>query len=194
MASEKKRRRVLIASGSDKIYDYFTELLPPAEFFPLSRAHSAGEAKRSLLSSPPDILIVDTPLPDEFGVQLAQSAADMSMGIMLLVKAELAEKISTKTGDDGILTLQKPNSRQTIYSSAKLLAALSVRLQKMETKNKSLQDKMEDIRAVNRAKWLLIEKLNMTETDAHYFIEKRAMDERVSRREIAENIIRSYDN
>ena len=194
MAAEKKRRRVLIASGSDKIYDYFTELLPPAEFFPLSRAHSAGEAKRALLSSPPDILIVDTPLPDEFGIQLAQSAADMSMGIMLLVKAELAEKISSKTEDDGILTLQKPNSRQTIYSSAKLLSALSVRLQKMETKNRTLQDKMEDIRAVNRAKWLLIEKLSMTEADAHYFIEKRAMDERVSRREIAESIIRSYDN
>ena len=194
MAAEKKRRRVLIASGSDKIYDYFTELLPPAEFFPLSRAHSAGEAKRALLPSPPDILIVDTPLPDEFGIQLAQSAADMSMGIMLLVKAELAEKISSKTEDDGILTLQKPNSRQTIYSSAKLLSALSVRLQKMETKNRTLQDKMEDIRAVNRAKWLLIEKLSMTEADAHYFIEKRAMDERVSRREIAESIIRSYDN
>lgn len=194
MAAEKKRRRVLIASGSDKIYDYFTELLPPAEFFPLSRAHSAGEAKRALLSSPPDILIVDTPLPDEFGIQLAQSASDMSMGIMLLVKAELAEKISSKTEDDGILTLQKPNSRQTIYSSAKLLSALSVRLQKMETKNRTLQDKMEDIRAVNRAKWLLIEKLSMTEADAHYFIEKRAMDERVSRREIAESIIRSYDN
>ena len=64
----------------------------------------------------------------------------------------------------------------------------------MEKKNRTLQEKMADIRAVNRAKWLLIEKLGMSESEAHYYIEKRAMDERVPRRELAENIIRSYDN
>ena len=50
-----------------------------------------------------------------------------------------------------------------------------------------------DIRTVNRAKWLLIERMKMTEQEAHYFIEKQAMDLRVSRREMAENIIRAYD-
>ena len=52
---------------------------------------------------------------------------------------------------------------------------------------------MEDIRVVNRAKWLLIEHLSMTEQDAHYYIEKQAMDTRLSRREVAEHIIRTYD-
>ena len=63
----------------------------------------------------------------------------------------------------------------------------------MEKKNQALQEKMQDIRTVNRAKWLLIERHRMTEEDAHYFIEKQAMDMRLSRREVAENIIRSYD-
>ena len=118
----------------------------------------------------------------------------MNMGILLLVKAELAERTAAKVEDDGILTLQKPNSRQNLYSAIKLLSALSARLRKMEKKNRTLQEKMADIRAVNRAKWLLIEKLGMSESEAHYYIEKRAMDERVPRRELAENIIRSYDN
>lgn len=194
MSSEKRRRRVLIVSGGDKSFEYFSGLLPPSEFGPISRAKSAGEARRALLSAQPDIMIVDAPLPDELGVELALSAADMSMGIMLLVRAELMEKIASKVEEDGILTVQKPNSRQMFYSSVKLLSALSARLQRMEKKNRSMQDKMEDIRAVNRAKWLLIEKLGMTESDAHYLIEKRAMDERLSRREIAAGIIRTYDN
>lgn len=63
----------------------------------------------------------------------------------------------------------------------------------MDRRNRALQEKMTDIRTINRAKWLLIEQLRMTESEAHYYIERQAMDTRLSRREVAENIIRSYD-
>ena len=51
---------------------------------------------------------------------------------------------------------------------------------------------MNEIRIVNRAKWLLIGELKMTEPDAHRYIEKQAMDRCVSRCQIAEEIIRTY--
>ena len=51
---------------------------------------------------------------------------------------------------------------------------------------------MQEIRIVNRAKWLLITELKMTETDAHRYIEKQAMDRCVSKKEIAEEIIKTY--
>ena len=70
---------------------------------------------------------------------------------------------------------------------------MSVKLGQLEKKNRTLQEKMADIRTVNRAKWLLIENLGMTEKDAHYYIEKQAMDTRMSRREVAVGIIRTYD-
>ncbi len=146
-----------------------------------------------LLECSMDILLVDTPLPDEFGDGLALDQAESSMGVLLLVKPDVYDQTAYRVEDSGVLTLTKPNSRQNFYSSVRLLSALSARLQKMETKNRSLQRKMEDIRAVNRAKWLLIDKLNMNESEAHYFIEKRAMDARIPRREVAESIIRTYD-
>ncbi len=193
MNYQKTHRRVLIVSGGDKFFDYFSGILPQSDFHPVVRASSAGEARRSMIQTPADIVIIDTPLPDELGVDFAMSIADMSVGILLVVKSELYDKVAYKVEDRGVLTVAKPNSKQVYYSSVKLLAALSTRLQKMETKNKTLQEKMADIRAVNRAKWLLIEKMKMNESDAHYFIEKRAMDARISRREVAENIIRTYD-
>ena len=52
---------------------------------------------------------------------------------------------------------------------------------------------MMEIKIVNRAKWTLINSLNMSEEDAHRYIEKQAMDRCVSKRAIAEEIIRSYD-
>ena len=51
---------------------------------------------------------------------------------------------------------------------------------------------MNEIRIVNRAKWLLISELKMTEPDAHRYIEKQAMDACVSRKQIAEEIIKTY--
>lgn len=63
----------------------------------------------------------------------------------------------------------------------------------MERENKDLAAKIDGIRLVNRAKWALIEHLGMTEDQAHRYIEKQAMDARVSKKEVAEGIIRTYE-
>ena len=55
-----------------------------------------------------------------------------------------------------------------------------------------MEDKMKEIRLVNRAKWILIDVMNMTEADAHRYIEKHAMDECITKREVSENIIKTY--
>ena len=194
MTPLKERRRVLIVSGGDKLFEYFSSLLPSADFYPIIKTGSSGEAKRILLKTGADIVIIDTPLPDGFGVDFALDIAEQSVGVMLVVKAELYDRICYKVEDAGILTVCKPNTRQVLYSSVRLLAALSARLQKSERKNKSLQEKMADIRLINRAKWLLIEHFGLSEAEAHRLIEKRAMDERISRRQVAEGIIGSYEN
>ena len=62
----------------------------------------------------------------------------------------------------------------------------------MEKKSVSLQDKMDEIKLVNRAKWILITHLDMTENVAHRYIEKQAMDRCVTRRSVAEDILRTY--
>ncbi|MBQ3485974.1 MAG: ANTAR domain-containing protein, partial [Clostridia bacterium] len=54
------------------------------------------------------------------------------------------------------------------------------------------EEKMEEIRIVNRAKWLLISELKFDEPGAHRYIEKQAMDRCVSRKVIAQEIITTY--
>ena len=65
------------------------------------------------------------------------------------------------------------------------------RLRKTEKKSLTLAEKMEEIRLVNRAKWLLIERRNMDEPTAHRYIEKQAMDRCITRRAVAEEILKS---
>ena len=83
----------------------------------------------------------------------------------------------------------------------RMLRALSGRAHKVHTgvcvcrhgrSAATVEEKMEEIRLVNRAKWLLIECLSMSEAEAHRYIEKQAMDRCVTRREIARGIIQTY--
>lgn len=193
MATEKRKYRVLVADSGDKIYEYISQSLPRSDYDPIVKAGDAGGVRRMMLDAPADIVIINTPLRDEFGTELAIDLAEGTAGVLLLVKNELYDQVCYKAEDSGVLTLGKPTSRQGFYSAVKLLTAMTARLSRLEKVNHTLQEKMADIRVVNRAKWLLIEHHHMKEQDAHYFIEKQAMDTRLSRREVAENIIRSYD-
>ena len=193
MASGKIIYRVLIAGANDRTFDSLRELLPPDSYEAPLRAGSAGEVKRMLLETDVDLVILNAPLRDEFGTQLALNLSRDNLCVLMLVPAESFDAVCYKVEDEGILTLSKPVSRSGLLGAIKLLTAMRGKLRKLDRQNQALQEKMQDIRTVNRAKWLLIEIKRMTENEAHYYIEKRAMDMRLSRREVAENIIRTYD-
>lgn len=63
---------------------------------------------------------------------------------------------------------------------------------KHRKKTLSIEEKMEEIRIVNRAKWLLISELKLDESEAHRYIEKQAMDRCVSKKTVAKEIIKTY--
>lgn len=193
MASGKNIYKVLVAGANDKTFALLQTLLPGSSYDPPLRAGSAGEAKRMALDYAVDIAILNAPMRDEFGTQLALNLARDNVGVLLLVPGESFDGVRDQVEDEGVMALAKPLTRQTLEMGLHMIMALRGKLLQMDRRNRALQEKMTDIRTINRAKWLLIEQLRMTESEAHYYIERQAMDTRLSRREVAENIIRSYD-
>ena len=193
MASGKNIYKVLVAGANDKTFALLQTLLPGSSYDPPLRAGSAGEAKRMALDYAVDIAVLNAPMRDEFGTQLALNLARDNVGVLLLVPGESLDGVRDQVEDEGVMTLSKPLTRQTLEMGLHMITALRGKLLQMDRRNRALQEKMTDIRTVNRAKWLLIEQLRMTESEAHFYIERQAMDTRLSRREVAENIIRSYD-
>ncbi len=63
----------------------------------------------------------------------------------------------------------------------------------MRNENRSLSQKIEDIGIIDRAKCVLIQVLHMTEEQAHKYIEKQAMNMRVPRRQVAEELLKTYE-
>ncbi len=193
MVFQERTYSVLLVSASEKFNTTIMPLLPATDYWPVSTAKSVGEAQRRLLEDSYDIVLINAPLPDDFGMRLAiDTCGSSEAGVLLLVKNEHYNEIDAKVLSYGVMTLSKPTSLQMIAQSLRVLCATRERLRRMEAKQVTVEEKIEEIRLVNRAKWLLIECLSMAEADAHRYIEKQAMDLRVTKREVAENIIKTY--
>lgn len=193
MIFQEKTYSVLIVTASDSFTKSVMPLLPMTEYWPVTTLHSVSEAQRCIVDKAYDIVLINAPLPDDFGMHLAiDICTNSGAGVLLLVKNALFNDIYAKVVGYGVITLSKPTNSRMIAQSLRILCATRERMRQMQEKQATVEEKIKEIRLVNRAKWLLIECLSMTESEAHYYIEKQAMDERISKREVAENIIKTY--
>lgn len=193
MEFTERRYSVLLVSSSPKFNESMLALLPESRFYPVTAVSDVSGARRRLLESKYDIVIINAPLPDDFGTRLAFNICDNSgTAVLLFVKAEHYPDINGRVSPFGVLVLPKPASSQTVSQSLQLLCGTRERLRRMEQKTASIEEKMEEIRIINRAKLLLMEQLKMTEKEAHRFIEKQAMDRCVTRITIAQSILSTY--
>ena len=160
---------------------------------PIRVVPSVNAAKRAVLDQSYDLVLLNAPLPDG---QVMDLAAELSAGqqsvCLLLLRAQEFKLLQGRAEQLGVFTLEKPLTPQSLETAIHWMFAARERLRRLEQKTQSLEEKMQEIRLVNHAKWLLIGQLGMTEADAHRWLEKQAMDRCVSRRSVAEEIIRVY--
>ncbi len=185
---------VLIVSSSDKSIGLLSQLINSWSVTKITSTKSSGEARRLVNTLDYDLVIINTPLSDEFGDELSASITDMSSsGVILIIQNEIADEISSKVSDYGVLVVSKPIVRQVFFQALKLAIASKKRMSGLISENNLLQKKIEEIRLVTRAKCILIQYLNMTEEQAHRYIEKQAMDMRSARKEVAQKILDKYE-
>lgn len=184
---------VLVVSSNSRFNDAITPLLPYSEYYPVCFVSNIAAARREILARAYDFVIIHAPLPDDVGTRFAiDTSARTESVVLLLLKSDAYEQINAKVQPHGVFTLLVPTPIQTLKQGLKWMAATRERLRKMEKKAMTIEEKMEEIRQVNRAKWILIKQLKMTEEEAHHHIEKQAMDRCCSKKEIARSIIMTY--
>ncbi len=184
---------VLLVSPSDKFYKSMIKLLPETSYSPLFFAEDACGARRVMLEHCIDLVVINAPLTDDLGTRLASDiCSESSAGVLMFTKSEYFSEVFAKLAPMGVFVIPKPTSAQIISSAMLTLFGVHERFRKSEKKAASVGEKMKEIQTVNRAKMLLIEHKGMTEPQAHRFIEKQAMDSCISKRTVAEEIIRTY--
>ena len=186
--------RALIVSAGASSNEYIAARLAEMGYARPVILPSGAEARRRMPDADFDLIVVNAPLPDEFGHELCMDAvAGTDAGVVFLVKAAQAEQLLAPLNEQGVLLLSKPFSNTLFVQAMHMAAASNHRLLLLRQENQRMQEKLAQVRLVSRAKCCLIELGRMTEAEAHRYIEKKAMDTRRDRAEVAQEILDSYD-
>lgn len=142
-----------------------------------------------------DVAVINTPIEDESGIDLALKISKNTVcGVVLLVQSDKASLVGKKVIDYGIVVVPKPINRMLFKQSLGVVRAAKKRYAGLSEENERLKSSLEEVKLVNRAKFLLMQYLSLSEERAHKYIEKQAMDMRISRIEVARQILRTYTN
>lgn len=186
-----EHHNVLLVTKDSKISSFLSTMLVEP-LFSLETISDTNFARRKLVESSSDIVIIDS--GDGSDTDTAIDISETNSTILLLAPNHLFDQISYRVEPYGILTLSKPFDAFYFYNIIKIAIAVQHKISALTMESYRLKEKMEEIRTVNRAKMLLISSLNMSEKEAHRYIEKEAMDRCIKRTEVANQIIRTYSD
>lgn len=183
---------ILIVSSSDRFALLVKRSLK--NYITIDTAKSSSLARRYILEKDYALVVIDSPLPDETGEDLALDITERrDASVMLVAPEEISGFVMENAADHGILVVRKPAPAGQIDKAIRFLTAVQNKMVRLKQKTRKVEEKLEESRAVNRAKLLLVEKKGFTEETAHKFIGKQAMNRRVSRKRIAQRIIEDLD-
>ena len=186
---EAELHSVLLVSRDSKIISQVSAFLVPP-LFELTTTSDFNEARRLATERTFNIIIADS--GDGYDTDFAINVADSYSTILLLVPNEHFDEISYRVEGYGILTITKPFEPFYFYNMVKIAIAVQYKVQVLSSQTTKLKVKMEEIKQVNRAKMLLMQNMNMSEQEAHRYIEKEAMDRGMKKTAISEEIIKTY--
>lgn len=187
-------KNVLIVSSSDKVSKMLVDILDEDNNNSLICVSTSIDAQRKVSENEYDLIIINSPLGSELGDDLARSLSDSTIAqIILIVNENIEDKMQKRVDGYGIFVLKKPISLNVFVQILKLSGTVAQRLEKLKLENEKLKQSIDEIRLVDRAKCVLIQCLKFDEKQAHRYIEKQAMDLRCAKKEIAQNILNTYE-
>lgn len=183
------RYSVLIVSSSEQFNITVKKVLPDRRFDVIEIRKSASSARRELLVREYDIVVVNAPLTDGMGTEFVMDVVEKhSSGVILAVPTEVYSSVNDHLIEYGVMTLPKPLKLAELERMIRLSIALNDRLRKVHVKLRTLNEKMEELKIVSRAKIVLVER-GMSEAEAHEYIIREAMNKGLTKRQVAEDIV-----
>lgn len=187
-------KSVLIISKTDEIAQPLKELMQSEGYGDISSVCNTQQAQASVNGRDFDVIIINTPILDCGGIDLAVELTGRSKaGIFVLMKSDVYDKCCDTLEEKGVFAVKKPLNRAGFHQCLKIWEISKKRLLSLESENLKLKNQVEEIKIINRAKCTLMQCLTMSEQQAHRYIEKQAMDMRISRFQVAQRVLSTYE-
>ena len=190
-------KRALLVTNSEQSAVTLSQLLRNEGYVKITTSFSAYNAREVFDGDAGeyDLVCVNAPLPDENGIELASQLAAVSRaGVVIIVPQRNASRVTDYLSERGVLVIPKPINKNMFHNYLRFTDCFRERLLGAEEENKRLKNMVEDIKIIDRAKLLLVTCLNMSESQAHKYLEKQAMDLRTTKLAVAKQVISTYEN
>jgi response regulator NasT len=185
-----ERRRVLIAEDEALIRLDLAEMLVEEGYNVVGEAGDGETAVRLAEELKPDLVILDIKMPIMDGLAAAEKIATARIAPVVILTAFSQRDLVERARAAGAMAyLVKPFQKSDLVPAIEISLSRFAEIATLESEVAGLTDRLETRKAVERAKGALMTAYNMTEPQAFKWIQRTAMDHRMTMREVAERII-----
>ena len=199
MKGRSKTCYILAAAGKEESIQLLRQILKGvsgAGQLRIQQAVTLEQIRRGVsgagAQAPADLLIAVMPLSDGTGVEGIIDVAQRHPQLMsiLLVRQEAYEQVTYQCRNQQIFVIAMPFKRQVLAEAASFMLRIRTVIDDKDKELARMRKNLSEIRTITSAKIRLMQTRQMTEEEAHYYLEKEAMDRSLSKKEVAEEILR----
>jgi response regulator NasT len=180
--------RILVAEDETLIRMDLVEMLTEAGYEVVAEATNGEEAIALAIEHKPDLAILDVQMPVLDGI----SAAEKIIGIapVLMLTAFSQRELVDRARDAGVMAyVVKPFTISDLVPAIEIAISRHTQMRSLADEVADLHERLETRKVIDRAKGILMKALNLTEPEAFSWIQRAAMDRRITMKEVAEAVI-----
>jgi two-component system, response regulator PdtaR len=184
------RRRVVIAEDETLIRMDLAEMLGEEGYDVVGQAGDGARAIELTEELRPDLVIVDVKMPVLDGIAAAERIAGQRIAPVVILTAFSQRELVERARDAGAMAyLVKPFTKSDLVPAIEMAVSRFAELDALEREVADLNERLETRKAVDRAKGVLQKELGISEPDAFRWIQKTAMDLRLSMRQVSDGVV-----
>jgi AmiR/NasT family two-component response regulator len=181
---------VVVAEDEVLIRMDLAEMLTEEGYDVVGQAGDGATALELVEEHRPDLVILDVKMPVLDGIAAAERIAAARIAPVVILTAFSQRDLVERARDAGAMAyLVKPFTRNDLVPAIEMAVSRFAELSQLESEVADLTERLETRKAVERAKSVLQEQLKLSEPEAFRWIQKTAMDLRLSMRQVADGVI-----
>jgi AmiR/NasT family two-component response regulator len=184
------RRRVVIAEDEALIRMDLAEMLAEEGYDVVGQAGDGARAVELAEEHRPDLVILDVKMPVLDGIAAAERIARARIAPVVILTAFSQRELVDRARDAGAMAyLVKPFNRSDLVPAIEIAVGRFAEVGALESEVADLAERLATRKAIDRAKGVLQRELEISEPDAFRWIQKTAMDLRISMRQVADGVV-----
>ena len=186
--STEKKIRILVAEDETIIRLDLVEMLTEAGYEIVAQAENGAVAVDLAKLHKPDLAILDVKMPEMDGITAAEQIITWAPVLMLTAFSQ--RDLVERARDAGVMAyVVKPFSISDLIPAIEIAISRHAQMKSLETEVADLYERLETRKLIDRAKGILMKAMNLSEPESFAWIQKTAMDRRISMKQVAQAVI-----